>query len=100
MDSLPPSIHYQLLHRTASALIEAERFKTDAAAMIVHSFSPSRKWFPAFAAFCAMFGVEPQPDCLLRARTNTDRPLFFGWASGSLSVARRPVAVPASVPKA
>jgi len=35
---LPGHIYYQLLHRAASAVIEAGRFKTDAAAMIVHSF--------------------------------------------------------------
>jgi hypothetical protein len=34
----PAHIRYQLLHRTASAVIEAKRFKTDEAAMIVHSF--------------------------------------------------------------
>ena len=33
-ESLPGGLHYQLLHRTASAVIEAGRFKTDAAAMI------------------------------------------------------------------
>ena len=43
-----PQIRYQLLHRTASAIIEARRFKTDEAAMIVHSFSPSKMWFDDF----------------------------------------------------
>ncbi|WP_413776936.1 DUF6946 family protein [Mesorhizobium sp. AR07] len=32
-------LRYQLLHRTSAALLEAKRFKTDEAAMIVHSFS-------------------------------------------------------------
>lgn len=40
---LPDDLHYQLLHRTAAAMIEANRFSTNAAAMIVHSFSPSGK---------------------------------------------------------
>ena len=47
----PEHIHYQLLHRTVSALIEADRFDARDAAMIVHSFSPANKWFDAFAAF-------------------------------------------------
>jgi hypothetical protein len=38
--TLPHDIYYQLLHRTASAVIEAKRFKTDLAVMLVHSFSP------------------------------------------------------------
>ena len=32
-----PSLRYQLFHRTAAAVIEARRFGTDAAAMVVHS---------------------------------------------------------------
>jgi uncharacterized protein DUF6946 len=42
LTSLPDHTYYQLLHRTASAVIEARRFKTDAAAMIVHSFSEGK----------------------------------------------------------
>ena len=48
-----PSLRYQLFHRTAAAVIEARRFGTDAAAMIVHSFSPEHLWFDDFAAFAA-----------------------------------------------
>ena len=34
-------IRYQLLHRTASAVIEAERFNAKHALMLIHSFSPT-----------------------------------------------------------
>nr|WP_157158495.1 hypothetical protein [Bradyrhizobium sp. WSM1253] len=43
----PDDLHYQLFHRTASAVLEAARFKTDDAAMIIHSFSQDYKWFDA-----------------------------------------------------
>lgn len=82
--SIPDTIHYQLLHRTVSALIEAERFKADAAAMIVHSFSPTKKWFDAFVAFGRLLGIEAEPDRLYLAQTSTSRPLYLGWASGTL----------------
>lgn len=82
---IPGTVHYQLLHRTVSALIEAGRFKADAAAMIVHSFSPTRKWFEAYAASCRLFGIEPQPDRLYLAQTATNRPLYVGWACGDLA---------------
>jgi len=36
-------VRYQLLHRTACAVIEAERFNATHAAMIVHSFSQKQK---------------------------------------------------------
>lgn len=83
--SIPGDIHYQLLHRTVSALIEADRFKADAAAMIVHSFSSTKKWFDAFAAFCGLLGIEAEPDRLYLAKTQTSRPLYLGWASGNLA---------------
>ena len=80
---LPDHIHYQLLHRTASALIEADRFKTDAAAMVVHSFSQSGKWFAEFRQFAALLGCDLSPGQLGRATTATKRPLFVGWAVGN-----------------
>lgn len=86
MHDIPGTVHYQLLHRTVSALIEAERFKADAAAMIVHSFSPTAKWFDAFASFCALLDVDPQPGKLFRATTATCRPLYLGWAKGNSRV--------------
>jgi hypothetical protein len=49
---------YQLLHRTASALIEAERFHAVAAVMLVHSFSQSRTGWTDFEAFLRMFGAR------------------------------------------
>lgn len=80
---LPQNIRYQLLHRTASAVIEALRFKTDIAAMIVHSFSPTKRWFDDYAAFASLFGVEAQPDQLLSVRSVRVPPLYVGWATGS-----------------
>ena len=62
---MPDDVHYQLLQRTAAAVIEARRFKTDAAAMIVHSFSATGKWFDAFERFAALFGARPERDRLL-----------------------------------
>jgi len=80
--TLPHDIYYQLLHRTASAVIEAERFKTDAAVMLVHSFSPTQRWFDAFAHFASLFGGIAEPGKLMLVRPNADRPLYLGWACG------------------
>jgi hypothetical protein len=78
----PDDLHYQLFHRTASAVIEAERFKTDDAAMIVHSFSPENKWFDAYAAFLGLFGLAAQPGQLLSKKLPDGRTPHFGWAEG------------------
>ena len=44
-------LRYQLLHRTASALYEAERYRSRHALTVVHSFSMTHRWFDDFAAF-------------------------------------------------
>jgi hypothetical protein len=80
--ALPHDVHYQLLHRAASAVIEARRFKTDAAVMLVHSFSSTRRWFDAFARFTSLFGCTAEPDKLAVVRPNYERPLYLGWACG------------------
>lgn len=48
-------LRYQLLHRTASAIYEAQRYRSRHALMLVHSFSKTPRWFNDFAAFsCAL----------------------------------------------
>jgi hypothetical protein len=82
---LPENIYYQLLHRTASAVIEAKRFKADAAAMIVHSFSEERIWFGAFMQFASLFGVTAVANELSAVQSNAKPPLYLGWACGDCS---------------
>lgn len=76
-------IRYQLLHRTASALIEARRFKTDEAAMLIHSFSPEAKWFDDFSAFSELFGIEVEAEKPAVVRMNSGQQLRLGWATGN-----------------
>lgn len=80
---LPDDLYYQLLHRTASAVIEARRFKTDAAAMIVHSFSQERMWFDAYALFVDLLGVTETSGELVSVSLPSGMPLCLGWAKGS-----------------
>ena len=86
---LPGDLHYQLLHRTASAVLEARAFKTDVAAMIVHSFSPERLWFDAFARFATLFGAKAEPNKLICICPNGTPPLYIGWACGNLRYLQR-----------
>ena len=81
-DSPPADIHYQLLHRAASAVIEADRFKTDAAAMIVHSFSPEQMWFDTFARFVGLYEHSIEPGQLVEVSLPSGMPLFLGWVCG------------------
>ncbi len=80
---LPKEIRYQLLHRAASALIEADRFSASFAVMVVHSFSPSATSLPDFEQFVSLFGVHHEVGCLAQLGTPGGVPFFAGWAQGS-----------------
>lgn len=53
-------IRYQLLHRTVSAIYEAQRYRTKRALMLVHSFSRTDTSFDDFQAFAALLGTPVQ----------------------------------------
>ena len=52
------SVRYQLLHRTASTLIEARRFHATSAVMLVHSFSKTKEWFDDYRQFAGLFDLD------------------------------------------
>jgi hypothetical protein len=73
------SIRYQLLHRAASALIEAERFCADTAVMLVHSFSSEDIGLADFRAFTRLFCVSSLPDELVRLSQPSGIPFYAAW---------------------
>jgi hypothetical protein len=76
------SLRYQLLHRTAAVLLEARRYRTSRALMIVQSFCPERTGFADFAAFVeAMNYPAVVPDRLTVSRQIGDLDLRLGWIS-------------------
>jgi len=75
----PLNIRYQLLHRTASALIEAQRFNAKYAMMIVHSFSPEHSWLADYQAFLGLFGVTGLVGELVELPLPGSIRLFAGW---------------------
>lgn len=77
------TIRYQLLHRTASAVIEAERFLAQHAMLIIHSFSPKNEWFDDFAKFVSLFGSTPEVNSVVSAKLPNGMPLHFAWIHGN-----------------
>ena len=75
-------LRYQLLHRTASAVIERRRFGMDTAAMIVHSFSQDNEWFDDYAAFLKCLGHVATLGSLATAKLPEGDRLLLGWAKG------------------
>lgn len=83
-DSLD-NIRYQLIHRTASAVIEAKRFNASDAVMLVHSFSDENKGFSDYRRFVRLFDATaaPAPDKLVSVRARNGFPLHLGWVRGN-----------------
>jgi hypothetical protein len=82
--SVPDSIRYQLLHRSASAAIEAKRFGAAHALMLVHSFSEKCLWFDDFSAFVGLFGLAASTNKLLSTALGDGLPIHFAWVKGDL----------------
>ena len=51
-------LRWQLFHRTASAIIEAQRFRAKHAIMLVHDFCPEPSWVEDFLAFASAIGIH------------------------------------------
>ena len=77
------NIAYQLLHRTASAIIEARSFKAENALMLVHSFSQSNEHFEDYSRFLALFDLEAKLDSLVFAKNIDGINLYFCWVKGN-----------------
>jgi hypothetical protein len=76
------AIGYQLLHRTASAVLEAQRFDARHAVMLVHSFSQEMKHFDDYAAFVGLYGHTAEAGRLVKAKQLGDVTLYLGWVVG------------------
>jgi Domain of unknown function (DUF6946) len=82
LSDVPGSIRYQLLHRTASAVLAARQYCAAAAVLLVHSFSPTDRWFEDFSAFAGLFGVTPRMGELAAVGRCRDVSLSIGWCRG------------------
>lgn len=87
-DAPDENIRYQLLHRSASAIIEGERFHAVAAVMLVHSFSERRTGLQDYKAFLRLYGVAAEVGQLQMVTDRTAIPLFAAWVPGDLKFVR------------
>ncbi len=75
-------IPYQLLHRTASAIYEARRYRAEVAVMMVHSFDPHDPGFEDFARFAVAMGI---PDAaatrVVGPVTRDGVAIYLGWTA-------------------
>lgn len=73
-------LYYQLLHRTASAILEAERFGAKQAVMIIQSFEKKDHYadFEQFATALGATGTAKEKLLAIRPRTD-GLTLWIGW---------------------
>jgi hypothetical protein len=79
-------LRYQLLHRTAAAVYEAERYRAPVALMLVHSFSPRRSGWGGFAAFLQAIGLskKPTPNEVLGPKRVARIELYAAWLADDM----------------
>jgi hypothetical protein len=80
-DTVPDFIRYQLLHRTASAVIEAKRFHAIAAVMIVQSFvkADSENHYDDYVKFIELYGKSATKEKLIFLSDVCNIRLFSAW---------------------
>jgi len=84
LDIQPPPNHirYQLIHRTASAIIEAERFHAKHAILLIHSFSMSDEWFEDYKKFAMLFNASVGIDEVKSVGLRSNIELHLAWVRG------------------
>jgi len=83
-DDTLAGLQYQLLHRTAAAVLEANRFGARQALMLVHSFSPDNARLDEYVSFGRVLGADPAPGAVVPARTVGGVQLHLGWVTGDI----------------
>ena len=76
-------IRYQLLHRTASALLTARQFHAQTAVMLVQSFGNKPNLRADFDAFCTALGTKELSTALHVAPAFRSPSLYLAWCSGN-----------------
>jgi hypothetical protein len=76
-------IRYQLLHRTASALLTARDFHAHAAVMLIQCFGDKPNLRADFDAFCNALGAKPLSPGVYVVSAFSRPNLYLAWCAGS-----------------
>lgn len=75
---------YQLMHRTASALLEAKNVNAKNSLMLVHSFSEKGNRFEDYCDFVKLFHLSPEKERIVGPVKLNGVNLYFGWVTEKL----------------
>lgn len=73
------NIRYQLLHRTASAIITADKYHCNTAMVLIHSFSQLNKSFKDYTDFTNLYNLKAQLDGIIGPVTLNGVKVYWGW---------------------
>jgi len=73
-------LRYQLMHRTASAIIERDRFHAATAVMLVHSWAANDERFDDYTGFVTALGGTPGLNSV--TSVGSGPALHVGWVKG------------------
>lgn len=75
-------LRYQLIHRTASAIFESQRFHSKTAIMMVHSFDAADAGFTDYCRFAEAIGFgQVEPTYTVGPKLFDGISLYLGWAA-------------------
>ena len=83
VEAFPDTIRYQLLHRTASAILTAQAFHAKTAVMLVHAFATPMDRRSDFEAFCKVMSANEIAPRVYKVASITSPQLFLAWCDGN-----------------
>jgi hypothetical protein len=82
LEQIDDGLRYQLLHRTVSAILTAQKFHAHAAVMVVQSFGSKGSVREDFDRFCRTLKTQTRPGGLATVPSFAQPRLFLGWCEG------------------
>lgn len=82
LETLDGALRYQLLHRTASAVLVARELHAATAVLMVHSFGKKQSLVRDFQNFCTALRCESISPNLQKVTSFSSPHLFLGWCDG------------------
>jgi hypothetical protein len=83
-------IRYQLLHRSASAVLEADRFTCPTAVVLVHSFANAPDSFADYSSYLALFGLKAKKNLVAGPVRLPSVNLYFAWVQDKVPSGQSP----------
>jgi len=72
-------VRYQLLHRTASAILTAKNYHAKKAVVLIHSFSSTNQSFDDYARFLTLYKLKAKVDEIVGPVVLDGIMTYWGW---------------------